>query len=236
MKAPTRILALALALTIAAPIAPLAKPTSDADVLRLALSRIEALEKQVAALQPQAPRPRTLTPSLAPLALIRPFLGAAGTPIFAYPGYGGGGGTTSFTGLSGAITSAQMIDPYVPVDAVMNVTGSVQTTVDFYAKADAAMLSVGATAASGVGAAIIRRDASTGGGTLQSTIAIVNLDPAATYPVKLSTDGSKVACSSTYAGALFFEAGGAGATDEIYICAKNAADGYAWILIADGEP
>lgn len=34
-------------------------------------------------------------------------------------------GVTSFSGLTGAITSAQMIDPYVPVDGTMNVTGNV---------------------------------------------------------------------------------------------------------------
>lgn len=35
------------------------------------------------------------------------------------------GPTTVFTGITGTITSAQMIDPYVPVDAAMNVTGTI---------------------------------------------------------------------------------------------------------------
>ena len=47
-------------------------------------------------------------------------------PLFA--GGFSGGGVSSFSGLSGTISSAQMIDPYVPVDGTMDVTGGVTAT------------------------------------------------------------------------------------------------------------
>lgn len=45
-------------------------------------------------------------------------------PVYAFSGGFTSAGTTSFSGLSGKITSAQMVDPEVPVNGTKNITGA----------------------------------------------------------------------------------------------------------------
>lgn len=44
--------------------------------------------------------------------------------------------------------------------------------------------------------------------------------------------GTKPTCTSAERGIFFFDEGGAGVADTIEICAKNAADAYAWVALA----
>lgn len=49
--------------------------------------------------------------------------------------------------------------------------------------------------------------------------------------VKINTGGTKPAASSTYHKQLFLEAGGAGVADILYMCMKDAADAYSWVVV-----
>ena len=124
-----------------APVTSFAEPVSAAaerDRIRALEDHVASLAREVASLKATSPAMRS-RPSrssanlaLAALSIRHPIAaGAFGLPLLAYPGVGGGGAaTTTFTGISGTITSAQMIDPYVPVDGAMNVTGDVTPSGD----------------------------------------------------------------------------------------------------------
>lgn len=328
---------------VLAPVVVRAEPESAAaersriaDLERFAADQaraLAALQREVASLKATSPAMRS-RPSrssagmaLAALAIRTPLAAGAfgpstllsSVPLLAYPGVGGGGtAPTTFTGFSGTITSAQMIDPYVPVDGTMNVTGAFTasgivtgssgitgvngtwTTNGAYNRLTGTggtgwdLFSVTADGASAVGNYIrVSADYTTAGakiasfgdnaGTSYSEKAYIDLNgniglaggnvavsanagrlsidgttstrmlangairveantsrvtvtPAATFGLQVSSSGSKVTCDATNVASLFYESGGAGATDELYMCLKAAADTYSWILIADGEP
>lgn len=67
-----------------------------------------------------------------------------------------------------------------------------------------------------------------GGATLGNLGGVLLLTPTSTHGVDLVTSGSKATCEAVSRGQLFFQAGGAGAQDVLYLCEKNAADAYAW--------
>ena len=125
-----------LAALLSAPF--LAYATPESDRVAALEARLAALESMLSAPQPVAtPAPRPSRAAVLAAGQVaswqHPFFAAVGAPIFGYPGYGGGsGGASSFTGLTGTITSAQMIDPYVPVDGTANITGAlaVSSTLD----------------------------------------------------------------------------------------------------------
>ena len=111
--------ALTSAALLLSPSLALASPESDARELSLLREAVANLQARVDALSP-APAPSrvsgaTVRAVSALNAIRHPFFGAFGLPL--HP--------ATISGGSSAISSAQMIDPYVPVDGTMNVTGAV---------------------------------------------------------------------------------------------------------------
>jgi len=283
-------------------------------------ARLAKLESALSASSPAAPAAvASVNPALvhaaasvAPLGLIRPFLGYAGVPILGARISGGGG----------AVTSASMIDPYVPVDGTMDVTGKIRLTDTLtavgtvfvtyspggtaigstsydstslyfgtntlrsaelrggisdgasavatritanadYTTSGAKILSIGDNAGtayaeklyvdkdgalvssavntltgggrfgnlyvghSGVNAYSVQ-EFTAGGGITYSTTKIT-VAPVSTYGVDLETTGSKVTCSSTHGGSLFYENTASDSTvAKLFLCGEKADNTWAW--------
>ena len=131
------------------------------------------------------------------------------------------------------ITSAQMIDPYVPVDGTMNVTGAIAASTAITA-GSALTLTAGVVIVPNTSANVVQVAANpTVGITMATTI--YKLAPAATKPVIVGTSGSKEAVASGNRGSIFYEAGAGGVTDSVYLGVKDAADAYAWQKIVGGS-
>lgn len=63
------------------------------------------------------------------------------------------------------------------------------------------------------------------------------MTPGANGGVRFNTSGTKETCAAGIRGSLFYEAGGAGVKDTVFICSKQAAgDTYAWRDIAAPIP
>lgn len=64
----------------------------------------------------------------------------------------------------------------------------------------------------------------------------IYLQPAANYGIVLGSSGTKVACAAGNRGTLFYEAGGSGVADVVYICSHASDNSYAWRDIAAAIP
>lgn len=53
--------------------------------------------------------------------------------------------------------------------------------------------------------------------------------------VRLNTATAKPACNAAVRGTMWFEQQGTGVADLMYVCMKNAADGYNWVQVAIGS-
>jgi len=134
-------------------------------------------------------------------------LALTGLPLAAVPMFG-----ARITG-GGSVTSSGMPDPYVPVDGTMNVTGAISAS------------------SSVTGSSLITTN------TITSTASTrLLLDPADTFGVDIETSGSKVACSATNAGSLFYEnTAGDTIPSAIYLCGETGtANGYGWQPVTIG--
>jgi hypothetical protein len=57
---------------------------------------------------------------------------------------------------------------------------------------------------------------------------------ASTLGVMVNTTAAKPTCASGYRGTFWYDQGGAGVTDYLYMCMKNVSDAYNWVQIAYG--
>jgi hypothetical protein len=53
--------------------------------------------------------------------------------------------------------------------------------------------------------------------------------------VRLNTTTSKPTCDSSQRGTMWYEQSGSGTDDYLYVCMKNAANTYNWVLVARGS-
>ena len=198
--------------------------TPESDRIAVLESRLAALESALTK-QPQ-PAAR---PSRAYVTAARALLGyrfaAFGSPIFAYPGYGGGGssggfsggtvasattfsGDVTFNGGTGALGFASG-ETLVPADSTLNVTGNIVATGSFYTNS------------------FIGR--SGGGDVITFTGGRIAVTPTATYGVDVQTSGSKVACDTNNQGSLFYENTDSDSTvAKVFICGEKADNSFAW--------
>lgn len=141
--------------------------------------------------------------------------GCADNTIARADGTAGATQCSSFVVADGAttITSAQMPDPYVPVDGTMNVTGNLEPTVDLRVQGG-----FGVTLTNSGVRQVQFNDGS----------APMVITPEATQGLRLNTSGAKVACSAAVRGSIFYEAGGADVADLWWRCEKDALNIYAW--------
>jgi len=73
------------------------------------------------------------------------------------------------------------------------------------------------------------QDGSTGGEEVASAVAFA---PGAGKSVRITTTGSKPTCDSTTRTGIFYVQGAGGVADSVEICMKDAADAYAWKVLA----
>lgn len=151
----------------------------------------------------------------------------------------GGSGFTILSQMSGTITSAQMIDPYVPADGTMNVTGSLNSSLKLSTDATGVALQASAGAgniasirsfpADGASAVGWRIEANTDFTTAGAKIASFGDNAGTSYAEKAFVDlnggGSFATLSATGVTAAKSAAYTATVADSLVLADPNAAAG-----------